>query len=237
MSNLQGNKKREYVGHMFSRIAQRYDLMNTIMTGGLHHLWRRNAAKKATAGLQGIALDVATGTGDLALALAQMHGINSTIGIDLVPEMIKLANTKISEKDCKTPISFMVGDALALPFPDDTFACVTSGFSLRNLPNLRESLTHMIRVLKPGGRLVSLEIGTVESWLFKHLFQFYFDRIVPIVGAVIGRDREAYTYLPNSVNHFPSAEVLADLFREIGLHNVGYKRLGIGTPIIHWGTK
>ena len=237
MSNLQGNEKREYVGHMFSRIAQRYDFMNTIMTGGLHHRWRRNTAKQATVGLEGIALDVATGTGDLALALAQMHGINSTIGIDLVPEMIKLANAKISKRNCTNRISFVVGDALALPFPDNTFACVTSGFSLRNLPDLRESLKQMIRVIKPGGRLVSLEIGTIENWLFKHLFEFYFNRVVPIVGTIIGNDKEAYTYLPNSVNYFPSAEVLADSFREMGLHNVGYKRLGIGTPIIHWGTK
>ena len=237
MSKLQGKAKRDYVGRMFSRIARRYDLMNTLMTGGLHHRWRRHAAQEAVKELQGAALDVATGTGDLALALADRPGMGPVVGVDLVAEMIALAQRKGRRKGYEDRVSFMVGDALALPFDDNTFACVTSGFSLRNVPDLRSSLREMARVIKPGGRLVSLEILPLEGRVLRPLFRFYFNRLVPIAGALIAGDREAYTYLPESVDHFRTAETLAEMFREIGLRDVGYRRMGIGTPVIHWGSK
>ena len=237
MVGLKDEEKRRYVAHMFGRIAYRYDLMNTLMTGGMHHHWRRRAVERATTGLKGCALDIATGTGDLALALALAEGVTAAVGLDLVPPMISLANGKASSKSVSKAVHFLVGDALSLPFPDDTFACVASAFGLRNMPDLHASLEEMGRVVRPGGLVVSLEIVTMERGLFEPLFRLYFHRFVPLVGALIARNKAAYTYLPRSVDLFPSANSLATLLEEVGLRDVGYERMALGTVAVHWGTK
>ncbi|MBI2919085.1 MAG: ubiquinone/menaquinone biosynthesis methyltransferase [Chloroflexi bacterium] len=237
MTGPEVEAKRRYVAHLFKDIARGYDRMNTVMTGGRHHAWRRLAAHKATEGLSGIALDVATGTGDLALALARQPGIETVVGLDLVGGMLVLAQAKVGRTGCRDRVDLVMGDALALPFPDATFACVASGFSLRNVPDLRGSLDEMVRVLRPGGRLVSLEIVPVEGRLLGPLLRCSFRRLVPLAGALLVRDRASYAYLPRSVDRFPPAVRLADLFRELGLLDVGYRRLGLGMVAIHWGIK
>ncbi len=237
MGGLKDEEKRRYVAEMFARIARRYDLMNTLMTAGMHHRWRRRAVEEATIGLRGAALDVATGTGDLALALARVEGVTTVVGLDLVPPMISLAKRKASSKATGSPVHFLVGDALSLPFPSDSFVCVASGFALRNMPNLRASLEEMVRVVQPGGRVTSLEIVTLEGGLFSVLFRLYFHRLVPLVGALISRNRSAYTYLPQSVDRFPTANSVAELLEEVGLQDVGYEHMAFGTVVVHWGTK
>ena len=236
-ARLKGEAKRRYVAAMFSRIVPRYDLMNTLMTAGMHHRWRRRAARKAVEGLAGRALDLATGTGDLALELVRSGQVTTVVGLDLVPDMLQAARAKFLRRGVQS-IALVAGDALSLPFPDGTFACVTSGFLLRNLPDLEAALREMVRVTRPGGRVVALDITPVASrGLFSALFRFYFRRVVPWMGGLIAGDREAYTYLPSSVDPFPPAPELARLFESAGLEQVGYRLMGLGTVALHWGTR
>ena len=234
---LQGDAKRRYVADLFSRIAPRYDLMNTLMTGGMHHRWRKTAAEVATKGLEGTALDVATGTGDLAFALVRTGRINLAVGLDYLPEMVTRARSKARSEGHGNKTRFTVGDALSLPFPDGSFSCATSAWGLRNMPDLRHSLEEMVRVLRPGGRIVSLESIPMERSLTRPLFRLFFHHVVPMMGQLFARDRAAYTYLPQSVDDFPSAEALGQLLQEVGLEDVGYSRIGLGAVAIHWGTK
>lgn len=238
MAELKGEARASYVAAMFARIARTYDLMNTIMTGGQHKRWRSLAARLASDGLEGPALDVATGTGDFAFALAKRPGIERVIGIDFVPEMVTAATRKAKRRNPHRPVEFFNGDALTLPFSDNSFTCVTSGFSLRNVIDLPRALAEMARVVRQGGRVVSLEITPLQrNGLFARLFRLYFHRLVPLVGGLLARDREAYTYLPRSVDLFPSADMLAELMEQAGLQRIYYRKVGMGTVAIHVGEK
>ena len=237
MSQLSGEAKRRYVADLFSRIAPRYDLMNTVMTGGLHHRWRKLAVRVATTGLDGMALDVATGTGDLALALAEAPSTWRTVGLDFLPEMVALARAKARARGLPAKAEFVIGDGLSLPFADGTFACATSGWGLRNMPDLRRCLEEMVRVVRPGGRVVSLESMPVRGGPMAPPFRLFFHHVVPLLGQLIGRDREAYTYLPRSVEGFISADDLVRQFEDVGLTQVGCRKMGFGAVAVHWGTK
>ncbi|MCZ6866337.1 MAG: ubiquinone/menaquinone biosynthesis methyltransferase [Chloroflexi bacterium] len=237
MVELKGPEKRRYVADLFSRISRRYDLMNTLMTFGMDRRWRKTAARQAMEGLEGPVLDVATGTGDLALALGRVVGVTEVVGMDLLNPMVSRAISKVARAPGPAPVTFMVGDALSLPFPDDSFACVTSAFSLRNLPDLEAALREMVRVTRPGGRVLSLETMPVDKGMSRPLVRFHFRRIVPLLGALITFDRAAYTYLPQSVDRFLSPAGLADLFRAVGLETVQHQSLALGAVHIHWGTK
>ena len=237
MARLHGDAKQTYVADLFARIAGRYDLMNSLMTGGMHHIWKRRAAAIAAAGLTGPALDIATGTGDLAFALSRQPGVTRAVGVDLLPPMIARAQAKRQAKPA-APVSFLVGDALALPFPDHSFACATAGFSLRNMPDLPQALAEMARILRPGGRLVTLELTPLDGKsLQSRLFRPYFHGIVPLIGQLVAGDRAAYTYLPQSVDYFLQADRLADLLRSLGLTQATYRKLAGGTVAIHSALK
>lgn len=237
MAELRGEARQRYVADLFARIAPRYDLMNTLMTGGMHWRWRQKTAQVTARGLQGKALDVATGTGGLALALAYRPEIDQVVGVDLLPEMLSLAQAKARTRGLAGRTSLLVGDALALPFPDNAFACATAGFSLRNMPDLRQALAEMARVVRPGGRVTTLELTPFHSGVKARLFRLYFHRLVPLMGQVVAGDRLAYTYLPQSVDYFLEADRLAGLFREVGLMEVSYLKLGFGTVALHGGIK
>jgi demethylmenaquinone methyltransferase/2-methoxy-6-polyprenyl-1,4-benzoquinol methylase len=236
MAGLTGAARQRYVADLFARISGHYDLMNDVMTLGMHRGWKRRTAALATQALHGPALDVSTGTGDLAFQLARRPGVNSTVGLDLLPEMIALARSRAPRQQADN-ISLMLGDALSLPFPDQTFACATAGFSLRNMPDARQAISEMARVVQPGGRVALLELSPMETGVKARLFRLYFHGIVPLVGSLIARDRAAYTYLPQSVDRFYDADELATVLREAGLENVGYGRLGCGAVCLHWGDK
>ena len=233
---LLGEAKRRYVAELFARIAPRYDLMNTLMTAGMHHRWRNAAAATASRGLEGTALDVATGTGDLALALAGRRGIQRTMGLDILPDMAGRARRKALSKGLDGSAQFLVGDALYLPFPNDSFACATSGWGLRNMPDVKGGLEELVRVVRPGGRVVSLESMPLQGGPFRLPFRLFFHHVVPLMGQLIAGDRAAYTYLPQSVDKFLSVDDVARLFREVGLVDVGYRRMGLGAVAVHWGT-
>ena len=237
MANLSGDAKQTYVADLFARIAGRYDLMNSVMTGGMHYRWKQVTARGTAAGLAGSALDIATGTGDLAFALARQPGIEQAVGVDLLAEMLTLAKNKQKQKVEGRNAIFLQGDALRLPFPDDTFACATAGFSLRNMPDLPQAIAEMARVVRPGGRVTTLELTPMDPGLKAGLFRLYFHNIVPLVGQLVAGDRGAYTYLPQSVDYFLQADGLAELFSQVGLTEVGYRKLGFGTVAIHHGMK
>ncbi|HZP39804.1 MAG TPA: ubiquinone/menaquinone biosynthesis methyltransferase [Methylomirabilota bacterium] len=229
-----GAEKARFVSTMFSRIARRYDLMNSLMTFGMHHAWRRVAARETIASPDGPALDLATGTGDLALELAELHAHRTVVGADFSLGMLAVARDKLRRSGPRR-IRLMAADALALPFGPRTFACVTSAFLLRNLADLEQGLREMRRVSRPGGRVVALEITQMAVPGFSALFRLYFHRVVPLVGQLVGGDREAYTYLPQSVDRFVTPVELVRLMEKVGLRGVRYRRLGLGTVTVHVG--
>lgn len=236
-SPFQGEgEKARYVREMFTRIARRYDLMNALMTFGRHQAWRRVAARMSEPEAGGLALDVATGTGDLALALLAETPARRVIGADFSEGMLRVGYQKLRREDPEGRISLLVADALCLPFPDKTFACVTSAFLLRNLADLRQGFSEMRRVTQPGGRVVALEITQPTLPLWSGLFGWYFHRFVPWLGAAVSGNREAYTYLPRSVERFLPPPELSRLMEEVGLRQVSYRRLGLGSITIHTGT-
>jgi demethylmenaquinone methyltransferase/2-methoxy-6-polyprenyl-1,4-benzoquinol methylase len=224
----------ESVRAMFTRIAGRYDLMNSLMTGGRHHAWRRYAAMTAATAPPGPVLDLATGTADLALAVQAASPGRKVVGADFSLGMLAEAQRKLAGRS--TPrIPLLAADALALPFADNAFAGVTSAFLLRNLGDLPTGLREMKRVTRPGGLVIALEIirPGVPGW--DALFALYFRRVVPLVGALIAGDRQAYTYLPKSVDRYLSPRALARLMTDLGFRDVTYRRYGLGAIALHVG--
>ncbi len=221
---------------MFDRIAPRYDLMNALMTGGRDQGWRRAAARLAAPAPGSVALDLATGTADLALALLAETRVRAVIGVDFVERMVRLGRDKLADRG-EPRVRLVVGDALALPFPDRVFGCVASAFLLRNLADLAVGLAEMRRVTAPGGSVVALEITqpTLPGW--REAFRLYFHRVVPAVGALVSGDRAAYTYLPQSVDRFVTPAELARLMGSAGLSDVRVTRVGLGTVTIHVGRR
>jgi demethylmenaquinone methyltransferase/2-methoxy-6-polyprenyl-1,4-benzoquinol methylase len=222
------------VRSMFDRIADRYDLMNSVMTAGMHHRWRERAADLARVGSGDRALDVCCGTGDLALELARRVGAGGeVVGLDFSAPMLDLAREK--SRPAGAPVQWMQGNALELPFGDGEFDAATVGFGVRNLVDLPRGIAEMARVVRPGGRVVILEITTPQRPPLSWFFAIWFDRIVPLLGTAAG-DRDAYTYLPNSVRRFPPARELAALMHSSGLRDVRYLVLAGGIIAIHSGT-
>lgn len=218
---------------MFGRIVPRYDLLNRLMSLGMDRRWRRLAAAAARpAGA--LALDVGAGTGDMAFELRRL-GARQVIGVDFSPEMLKVALRK-AEGRSDGP-GWALADALHLPFSDGSFDCVTNAFVLRNLSDLKAGLAEMGRVLKPGGRLVCLDMTPPPGGPFGTLYSFYFSHLVPLLAGAISGDRAAYRYLPNSLRGFPSATALAALMKEAGLSGVRVRYLAGRTVALHVARK
>jgi demethylmenaquinone methyltransferase / 2-methoxy-6-polyprenyl-1,4-benzoquinol methylase len=221
---------------MFDRIAGVYDLMNTAMTAGMHHRWRERAADRAELVPGAIALDLCCGTGDLAFALARRVGHEgAVVGCDFSERMLDLARRKAGERGA-SQVRFEWADALELPYPDQSFDAATVGFGVRNLVDLERGLAEMFRVLKPGGRAVILEITQPRRRPLSTFYSLWFNRLVPLLGAAAG-DRDAYTYLPESVRGFPPPERLAAMMDAAGLERIRYLLLAGGIIAIHSGEK
>jgi demethylmenaquinone methyltransferase/2-methoxy-6-polyprenyl-1,4-benzoquinol methylase len=219
---------------MFDRIAGRYDLLNTIMSARMHHRWRARTVELANPPHGGRALDVCCGTGDLALELQrQMGPAAEVIGVDFSEEMLELAREKSRQRG--VDITYQAGNALALAHPDSSFDVATVGFGIRNLVDLERGLAEMARVVRPGGRVAILEITTPVRPPLSWFYSIWFFRIVPLLG-VLTRDRQAYSYLPDSVRRFPPAHELAKLMAEAGLRRVRYRLVAGGIVAIHIGS-
>ena len=224
-----GTLEEGQVRAMFDRIAGLYDLMNSVMTAGLHHRWRERAADLAAVGPGDRALDVATGTGDLALELARRVGpAGEVVGSDFSEGMLEHARRKAQDV---AGVRFEQANALALPYADGQFAAATVGFGARNFSDLERGLAEMTRVVRPGGRVVVLEITTPTKPPLSTFFRLWFDRVVPLLG----RD-EAYTYLPNSVKRFPGPEALAGVMDGVGLRDIRWILTAGGIIALHVGT-
>jgi len=220
---------------MFDRIAGVYDLMNSAMTAGLHHQWRQRAVDRAEVEPGSDALDLCCGTGDLAFELRRRIGPDGrVVGCDFSEPMLELARRKSGELGL--PVEFGWADALELPYGDASFDAVTIGFGARNLADLPRGLAEMARVLRPGGRLVILEITRPQREPLASFYSIWFDRVVPMIGSVAG-DADAYSYLPNSVRTFPEPEALAGLMDAAGFDRIRWLLLAGGIIAIHSGVR
>ncbi|HSO98952.1 MAG TPA: bifunctional demethylmenaquinone methyltransferase/2-methoxy-6-polyprenyl-1,4-benzoquinol methylase UbiE, partial [Solirubrobacteraceae bacterium] len=230
-----GTLEEPQVQAMFDRIARLYDRMNSVMTAGLHHVWRRRAADLAALVPGDRVLDVATGTGDLALELAgRVAPGGEVVGCDFAERMLDLARVKAAPAD--VAVRFETANALSLPYDDASFAAVTVGFGARNFSELDRGLREMTRVARPGGRVVVLEITQPSRPPLSTFFGLWFDRIVPALGRVVG-DSDAYEYLPNSVRRFPGPEALAARMVQAGLVDVRYLLTAGGIIALHVGRR
>jgi len=226
--------KADRVKAMFDRIAPHYDLMNALMTAGRDQAWRRLAARLAAPAPGSLVLDLAAGTADLARAFLEATAVRGVVGVDFVEGMLRLGRGKLVARG-ERRIRLVVGDALALPFPDGAFGSVASAFLLRNLADLAAGLAEMRRVTARGGTVAALEITqpTLPGW--REAFRLYFHHVVPVLGALVSGSREAYTYLPRSVDRFVTPRELARLMEHVGLADVRITRIGLGTVTIHVG--
>ncbi|UCC65198.1 MAG: ubiquinone/menaquinone biosynthesis methyltransferase, partial [Anaerolineae bacterium] len=227
-------EKAGYVSGLFARIAPRYDLMNRLMTGGRDRAWRRTVARLAALPPGGRVLDVATGTGDIALALAERYPGAQVVGADFSLEMMAAGRRKFAARG---RIGLAAGDALRLPFPDGSFDAVATGFALRNVTDVSRAFAEMYRLVKPGGRVVCLEISRPTLPLFRSLFAVYFYRVVPWLGGLVSGQKDAYAYLPNSLTGFLTPEEVRRVMQAVGWRQVRYRRLMMGTVAIHVGVK
>jgi demethylmenaquinone methyltransferase/2-methoxy-6-polyprenyl-1,4-benzoquinol methylase len=225
-----GTLSEPQVQAMFDRIASIYDLLNGVMTAGMHHRWRSRAADLARVGPGDRVLDVATGTGDLAIELKRRVGPSGeVVGSDFSDAMLELAREKAGD------VRFEHGNALGLPYEDDSFDAATVGFGARNFSDLAQGLREMTRVVRPGGRVVVLEITTPQRPPLAWFFRLWFDRVVPLLGRVAG-DPDAYSYLPSSVRRFPEARGLAAAMTAVGLVDVRWILTAGGIIALHVGS-
>lgn len=230
-----GTLPEQNVQAMFDRIAGRYDRMNAVMTAGLHESWRERAADAANAGPGKHVLDVATGTGDLAFELARRVAPDgSVVGADFAPEMLAIARGKQSAQlaGVDAEVVFEQANALSLPYDDNMFDAATVGFGARNFSDLATGVREMVRVVKPGGKVVILEISQPLRPPLSWFYGLWFDRLVPLLGRFGGED-SAYTYLPSSVKRFAGPRELAGILKSAGTHDVRWISLAGGIITIH----
>lgn len=229
--------KGEQIQQMFDAIAPRYDFLNHLLSFGIDKRWRRTAVRLIKAPEGAHILDVATGTGDVALEIARVTPASVKItGADFSPEMVALGQVKIAASSYADRIDFKVAPCEDLPFGAGTFDSVTIAFGIRNVVDRRLGLAELWRVIKPGGRLVILEFSTPRSALFRWLYHFYFRQVLPLIGGLFSQ-YDAYKYLPDSVLEFPSSEEFCSTMADIGFKHVRCQSLTFGIASIYTGTK
>src|SRR3989442_8769118 len=230
--------KRPYVQRFFGRIAPIYDLMNRLMSLGLDRRWRAFAARYLALGTGEIGLDLGTGTADLAIAVIRRSGPGTRmIGMDITPEMLEQGRLKVARLGLQDRIELRLGDAEHIDLPDNSVDGCCSAFTVRNLTDIRQGFSEMLRVVRPGGRVVCLEISHPPGKIFGTLFHFYFYRLAPLFGTIIGKAFEEYNYLPHSLTSFPDAPALKAIMEEVGWSDVHFYRLTGGIVTVHVGTK
>jgi len=230
--------KRPYVQRLFGRIARIYDLMNRLMSFGLDGRWRAFAAHYLALGTGELGLDLGTGTADLAIAVIRRSGPGTRmIGMDITPEMLEQGRLKLARLGLEDRIELRIGDAEHIDLPDNSVDGCCSAFTVRNLSDLRQGFREMLRVVRPGGRVVCLEISHPPGKIFGSLFHFYFYRLAPLFGTIIGKAFEEYNYLPHSLTTFPDAPALKGIMEEVGWQDVHFYRLNGGIVVVHVGTK
>lgn len=229
--------KTEQVKEMFDSIAPAYDFMNRAMTFGIDKLWRAKAVKMLKSHKPETILDVATGTGDLAILLARKLSPKSVVGIDLSEGMIVIGRKKVKEAGLDNTISMASGDCLALPFDDNSFDCITVAYGVRNFEHLEQGYKEMCRVLRKGGILCVIELSTPTSPIVKPLYKFYTRCIIPFIGRLVSKDVRAYSYLPESIAAVPQGSEMTALMSKAGFTDCNYQCLTFGTCTIYTAYK
>lgn len=233
MANLTGPERARYVQRMFGRIAQRYDLMNRIMTAGQDALWRREVIRRAGIPPDGLLLDLGAGTGDLAREALLQRPACHPVAVDFTMEMMRVGRSRPGP----LRVEWAAGDALSLPFPPGLFDAAVSGFLLRNVSDVHQVLQEQYRLLKPGGRIVALDTTRPPQNPLSPFINFHLHTVIPALGQWLAGDGSAYTYLPESTENFLGAEQLAARMIAAGFREVGFRRLMFGTIAIHWGNR
>lgn len=233
MTNLSGRKRAHYVQEMFARIAPRYDLMNRLMTAGQDIAWRREVIHRTKLPKSGRLLDLGAGTGDLGREAYRQFPECQAILADFTLEMMKIGLLRQPSNH----LNWLASDASSLPFPAQSFDAVVSGFLLRNVSDIDQTLLEQYRVLKPGGRIGCLDTTRPKKNLLSPLINVHLNMVIPAVGEIVAGEPDAYTYLPDSTKQFMDAEQLAARMLAAGFKRVGFRRIMFGTIAIHWGIK
>jgi demethylmenaquinone methyltransferase/2-methoxy-6-polyprenyl-1,4-benzoquinol methylase len=229
--------KKQQVAGMFDQIAFRYDFLNRFLSGGIDIYWRKRAIKELSALQPKKILDVATGTGDVAIMTWKFLKPETIIGIDISEGMLQLGRAKVANLLLNKQIELLQGDSEAINFPDNTFDAITVAFGVRNFEDLRKGLSEMKRVLKPGGKLVVLEFSKPKQWAFKGFYNLYMRIVTPGIGKLISKNREAYQYLNDSVQKFPEGNDFITIMNTIGYTATYFTKLTGGICTIYCGSK
>ena len=225
------------IAAMFDRISPKYDALNHLLSLNIDKVWRRKTAKAVAKSQPKTILDLATGTADLAIALAKCNPQAHIIGMDISEKMLEIGKEKVSKKGLANQIELRLGDAATLPFESNTFDAVTVAFGVRNFENLEHGLSEIQRVLKPNGRAVILEFSMPERFPIKQLYALYFKHLLPAIGKAVSKDGNAYSYLPMSVEQFPKPKDFLRMLAEKGLENGMAKPLSFGIATLYTAEK
>lgn len=230
-------QKEKFVHGVFQSIAPKYDFMNDLLSFRRHKAWRKFTMQKMNIQPGQTAIDLCCGTCDWTIAIAQASQSGAIVGLDFSANMLSHGQVKIDQKQLDTQITLVEGNAMELPYADNSFDFATIGFGLRNVPDLDQVLAEMRRVVKPGGKVVCLELSKPTTQPFKGIYYFYFQRILPIIGKVMGNFYKQYKWLPESLMKFPGRLELVEHFRKAGLSDVQAYPLTLGIAALHIGTK
>ncbi|KRE54371.1 demethylmenaquinone methyltransferase [Paenibacillus sp. Soil522] len=228
---------KSHVHGVFERIAPKYDLMNDLISFRRHKAWRKFTMKKMNVAPGQTALDLCCGTCDWTIALADASVTGKVVGLDFSQNMLDVGAAKVEKLGLNKQITLVQGNAMSLPFEDDTFDFVTIGFGLRNVPDYLQVLNEMRRVVRPGGMVVCLEVSKPTWQPFKAMYNLYFERLLPLMGKFVAKSFQEYKWLPESLKMFPGRQQLAELFEEAGLQQVKAYPLTGGVAALHMGTK
>lgn len=232
----QGSKKSQ-VSNMFDNIAPWYDFLNHFLSLGIDISWRKKTIASLLDLKPQIILDVATGTGDLAIEAAKQLSPNKIVGIDISNEMLEVGRGKLEKRSLSPIIDLQTGDSENIAFSDNTFDAVTVAFGVRNFENLEKGLTEMLRVLRPGGKIAILEFSMPTLFPFRNLYHFYFKNFLPVIGRITSKDPKAYSYLYESVQAFPDGKKFVSLLESIGYKSASFKPLTLGICTLYVATK
>ena len=232
----ESTSKKEEVAEMFNNISGKYDFLNHFLSMGIDKIWRRKAINELKEVQPKRILDIATGTGDFALAALRLNP-EQVDGVDISQGMLDVGIEKMKKKGVDSIIKMQLGDSESLPFEDATFDALTVGFGVRNYENLKNGLSDMLRVLRPGGKAVILEFSKPKRFPIKQLFGFYSKNLIPFFGKLISKDKRAYAYLPESVEAFPEGQAFLDILSEVGYKNVKARTVSGGIATIYTGIK
>ncbi|MCP4368351.1 MAG: bifunctional demethylmenaquinone methyltransferase/2-methoxy-6-polyprenyl-1,4-benzoquinol methylase UbiE [Deltaproteobacteria bacterium] len=238
LNKSDGWKKSQLILGYFDSVSKKYDMMNTLLSFGIHHMWKRTAVRMMGLNRGDRILDVCGGTGDLAILAAEAIGPAGSVTLyDFSRAMINAGRAKKYNSSIRKSVQYIQGDAQQLTFQDNIFDAAMVGFGIRNVIDMKRAFSEMLRVLKPGGKMMCLEFSQPASTLFRLVYDYYSFYIIPFLGKTITGSAQAYTHLPESIRNFPSPDKLSDILKNIGFLHITHKKLTNGIAVIHLAEK